>query len=572
LERVLALGKYLVRRGKRGRIQLRVPVPKDIQGKIGKTERIWSTRTADEDLAWRKAMPVLSQWLEEFDRAAGMGATTAIPRDPVTLAVSRTYAPLLAELEARRRAVPDNDEAYSEHLEKREGHLRKFARWRQDGNYAVWEADADRIIARSNVPIEKGTEQYRKFVEAIADSSIDALSVFTRRSAGEIDAEPRSKTVRRALELERNTAPAGEKLLERFEQFAKGRLGEGKRADTINQDRKVVESFADFIGRDRKIDTIDGPAVRDWIDTMAALPPNFRKMKAYRGLNVREAAKKARAEGVNGPKLTTLNKYLSTLSPFFRWMKKRDYHPGPNPCDGLFWEVPKGSNPRPPFTTAQLNEILKSPLFTGFQADGKEHLKGNCRADDWRYWIPLVCLFTGARLGEIAQLRTEDVRRERGIWFMHIRHDESTGQTTKSGLSRAAPIHSKLIELGFLKFHERQVKRAEADGNKAMFPELERNSRGQISGKVGRWWRDHLEGIGVKNGGDGFGSHSFRHTMADLLRYEAELLDDQIEVALGHNQKTTTGGYGRLKQGTVTMLQGYFEAVRFEGVDFSPLT
>jgi hypothetical protein len=59
--------------------------------------------------------------------------------------------------------------------------------------------------------------------------------------------------------------------------------------------------------------------------------------------------------------------------------------------------------------------------------------------------------------------------------------------------------------------------------------------------------------------------------MADLLRYEAELLDDQIEVALGHNQKTTTGGYGRLKQGTVTMLQGYFQGVRFEGVDFTVL-
>ena len=108
-----------------------------------------------------------------------------------------------------------------------------------------------------------------------------------------------------------------------------------------------------------------------------------------------------------------------------------------------------------------------------------------------------------------------------------------------------------------------------------MFPELERNERGQISGKVSRWWRDYLEDIGVKDGdvegGDGFGSHSFRHTMADRLRDEADLLDDEIEVTLGHNQKTTTSGYGRLKQGTVTRLQGYFEAVRFEGVDFSVL-
>src|SRR5205085_4734104 len=123
--------------------------------------------------------------------------------------------------------------------------------------------------------------------------------------------------------------------------------------------------------------------------------------------------------------------------------------------------------------------------------------------------------------------------------------DESTGQTTKSGYSRAAPIHSKLIELGFLAFHERQRERAARDANEAMFPELEKNSRGQISGYVGRWWREYLMDIGVKakKGADGFGSHSFRHTMADRLRDEVDLLDDEIEVTLGHNQKTTTSGY-----------------------------
>jgi integrase len=565
----MTLANYLAPRGKRGTYQLRVPVPKAIQDAIGTTERIRSMRTSDRELAARRAMPVLTEWLNDFDRAAG-GRQQAV-NDAPALAVSRAYGPTLDKLEALRRAIPNDDAAYSAFLEKTAAALRTATRLRMDGIHEQWEIVADRMIANGYLPIIKGTDEYSKFVEGIADSVIDAYSVHNRKSAGEIDAEPQSKIVRRSLELEANTAPVGEKLLDLFEKYAAGRLGEGKRADTINQDRKVIESFADFIGRNCKVAAITGVDVRDWIDTVAALPPNFRKMKAYRDLSTREAAAKARTEDVSGPKLTTLNKYLSTLSPFFRWMKKRDYHPGPNPCDGLFWDVPKGSNPRPPFTTAQLNTILASPLFTGFEADGKEHLKGTCRADDYRYWVPLVCLFTGARLGEVAQLRTEDVRKERGVWFIHIRHDESTGQTTKSGYSRAAPIHSKLIELGFLAFHKRQLHRAERDGNDAMFPKLEKNVRGQISGKVGRWWRDYLEDIGVKDGGDGFGSHSFRHTMADLLRYEAELLDDQIEVALGHNQKTTTGGYGRLKQGTVTMLQAYFEGVRFEGVDFSVL-
>ncbi|MBM3596224.1 MAG: hypothetical protein FJX31_10755 [Alphaproteobacteria bacterium] len=87
-----------------------------------------------------------------------------------------------------------------------------------------------------------------------------------------------------------------------------------------------------------------------------------------------------------------------------------------------------------------------------------------------------------------------------------------------------------------------------------------------------RWWRKYLTKIGVKGRtADGVGGHSFRHTLADRLRSEAELLDDEIEVVLGHNQKTVTGGYGQLSQGTVTKFKQYLEGVRFEGVDFSHL-
>jgi integrase len=98
-----------------------------------------------------------------------------------------------------------------------------------------------------------------------------------------------------------------------------------------------------------------------------------------------------------------------------------------------------------------------------------------------------------------------------------------------------------------------------------LFPELQRNERGHIGGGPSRFWRDYLSRVGLKKGGDGLGAHSFRHTMADQLRL-AGYLDDEIEVALGHNQKSVTSGYGRLKQGTVERLSRMFEAVKFDGV------
>jgi integrase len=210
--------------------------------------------------------------------------------------------------------------------------------------------------------------------------------------------------------------------------------------------------------------------------------------------------------------------------------------------------------------------VLSSPLFTGFEADGKEHRPGKVRADDWRYWIPLLCLFSGMRVGEAAQLRAEDVsRHDSGAWIIDIQHDPAKGQTTKAGQSRAAVAHAKLVELGFVAFVE---KRRNAGGDSRLFPELVANGRDQIGAEPSAFWRDYLTRVGIKSGADGLGAHSFRHELADRLRVEAGLVDDQIAVALGHDQKSTTAGYGAVRQGTVRFLAPVMAQVRFDGVKF----
>ena len=85
-----------------------------------------------------------------------------------------------------------------------------------------------------------------------------------------------------------------------------------------------------------------------------------------------------------------------------------------------------------PFASEQLSALFSSPLYTGFQADGKEHLPGDQPADDWRHWIPLIALFTGARLGEIAQLLTDDVRQLHGHWVFHITEEGDDEKNVKT--------------------------------------------------------------------------------------------------------------------------------------------
>lgn len=585
----MSLSSYLSPRGKRGIIQLRVPIPRAIQPMLGKRERILSMATSDRKIAEDRALKILPLWKAEFAGAQAI-ASGGLRQPPtaVTLEASQTV-PTTAELEEAAVTVgfdfelADMDQGranmrnasvdlWSRNAAFYRSLMLERARDVATGNTAAVQHLADDALETLGWAVPKGSDQYEQFCRLVAQTNLASLKLSIQRNEGDVDADTDNKLVRKVRERKAQSAAAGESILDHFERYAAQRLAEKrKRPDTIDQDRKVIKGFADFVGIDRSVATITGDDVRDWIETLEKLPPNYGKMNAYKGLGVRAVAAKAASENGARPTFTTLNKYLSTVSPLFRWLIKRGHHRGRNPCDNLFYEVPKGSNPRPPFTTEQLNKILASPLFNGFQRDGKEHLKGEQRADDWRYWIPLVCLFTGARLGEVAQLRVEDVCCERGVWFIHIRDDPATGQTTKSGLSRAAPVHSKLQALGFLDFHKRESARAAIDSNAAMFPELEKGARGQISEKVSRFWRDYLEDIGVKNGRDGFGAHSFRHTLADRLRDEAELLDNEIAVTLGHNQKSTTSGYGRLQQGTVTMLKGYFEGVRFDGVKLDHL-
>ncbi|OBX18563.1 hypothetical protein A9995_11385 [Erythrobacter sp. QSSC1-22B] len=503
--------------------------------------------------------------------------------DPASVAVRVAFDGMLEAMETRRREWPSDDDEYAARLTKREADLRRMTRRLQDGDLTQWEIAADNAIERRGLEFVKGSAEYAVFVRAIAEASIDAVGLFNRKHSGELDAAPRSATVLDAKAKEAEKAKPGETILDLFEAWGaemiakSGKNGQrGKRSDTVNQDRKVILQFATFVGRDRAVDSITPLDVAEYRDTLRDLPPKWMSKRELRDLDMRTAATKARAAVMPHTAFTTINKHLSTISPLYRWLRKKPRWAGmANPVDGLFYDDVKGTNPRPPFTTDDLNTILGSPLFTGFQAEGKEHLPGNEQTRDWCYWIPLVAMFTGARIGEVAQLRIGDVRQEHGVWFVHIRHDKDAGLATKSGQSRPAAVHALLEAIGFLEFRAQQVERAGGDLDAALFPKLTPNARGQISGTPSRWWRDYLAAIGVKDpsveGGDGFGSHSFRHTLADRLRDEAELLDTEIAVCLGHSIKSTTSGYGRLTQGTVRKFKGWMDAVTFEGVELDHL-
>lgn len=64
-------------------------------------------------------------------------------------------------------------------------------------------------------------------------------------------------------------------------------------------------------------------------------------------------------------------------------------------------------------------------------------------------WTPWLCAFTGARVGEIVQLRCEDVRKKDGVWTIWITPEAGR---VKDREEREVPLHPQLIELGFIDY------------------------------------------------------------------------------------------------------------------------
>lgn len=184
----------------------------------------------------------------------------------------------------------------------------------------------------------------------------------------------------------------------------------------------------------------------------------------------------------------------------------------------------------------------------------------------FHYWLPLIGLFTGARLGEIAQLYLDDVRKISEVWT--FRFDEVSDEGDKSiktaGGVRTVPLHSQLLRLGLLDY----VNALRAKGETRLFPELRRDDNKGYAKDAGRWFNDHFLGrkLGIPRDGKKV-FHSFRHTFMTLLN-EAECPHDSREFLqlVGHERGTTIAAQRYIKDREMPALKRMLESVNFPDV------
>ncbi|MCI1143706.1 site-specific integrase [Sphingomonas sp. WKB10] len=204
-------------------------------------------------------------------------------------------------------------------------------------------------------------------------------------------------------------------------------------------------------------------------------------------------------------------------------------------------DVDKGANKRLPFDLASLNRVFSCPIYK----DGVRPVQGRGEAS---YWLPLLALFTGARMEELGQLRPCDVRLTSypdgdgatcSHWFIHIVADEGDGLKLKNaGSERIVPIHPLLAELGFLSFASIALNNKQL----RLFPALKENVYGRLTAKWGEWFNPYMRSTcHITDRRMVF--HSFRHTFKDYARLAGieEGIQRQI---MGHSSGDVADNYG----------------------------
>lgn len=166
---------------------------------------------------------------------------------------------------------------------------------------------------------------------------------------------------------------------------------------------------------------------------------------------------------------------------------------------------------------------------------------------DVSFWLPLLALFTGARLEELGQARARDLREEDGYVFLDLNTLEED-QSLKSATSkRPVPLHPELLACGFGEYVASLKKARDA----RLFPDLHADSRGTYTASWSKWWGRYARQIGINDRRKVF--HSFRHNFKDACRRAG--IEEAIHDALtGHSHKSVGRSYG-LGYPVVTLAQ-----------------
>ena len=337
--------------------------------------------------------------------------------------------------------------------------------------------------------------------------------------------------------------------------------------------RLAVRRLIESIGEDLPASRVTRDHLLGYQGHLQKLPDVLDRSNSRRSIRELQGARPER------PRLSrkSVRKHFDYLGSMFEFGKLRGYCSA-DPTEGIKPRLEKrpANPPRIGHTDSDVKTLFSSPNYHGHAGDDYRVVPGRQVIKDHRFWLPLIGVFTGARLDEIGSARVQDVRMEEGIAFIQIvefiRPNNKTLRTLKSG-ARKVPLHAVILEAAFIDYRDR----LQTKGEHYLFPLLNHDAN-DPTGSFGSWFGRHCHalnkslkgeaGTGVDDPRKDF--HSFRHTFKRACRC-AGIPKNVFDALMGHSHADVSDGYGVDEEGTTFDLLTLNEAMQKVRYDDFPL-
>ena len=307
-------------------------------------------------------------------------------------------------------------------------------------------------------------------------------------------------------------------LSQGFSLYKREQILENWGVRTAAQNEASFKQLIEAIG-DIPIAAVTKSVVRDYKQTLLSYPAN-----RYKGKRREKTLEQLLEEGCVSISLETVRNIMGRVSSLFNWLVKQGYREN-NPFSGVApRRAHSARSERSPFNDDDLKLLFGTAIY-----------KDKIYAHDWQYWLPLLGLYTGARLEELCQLKGQDFKVVDGCHYIDIHGEGDTQNRVKTPSSiRKIPVHSELINLGLLDVVNKRSRECFLFNLKRINTNL-----GHLPSK---WFSGYKASLGLPKGTKVF--HSFRHTLRDKLTLSG-VPNEHIRELLGHEQiGETFGRYG----------------------------
>ena len=254
--------------------------------------------------------------------------------------------------------------------------------------------------------------------------------------------------------------------------------------------KRCLVLLGEMLGESKPVASIRQRHVTDFLRGICRLPSDWATRYDKGTATVAQMLAEEPAE-VMSP-TTYADNYRAPLKAFLR-DARRDYGDEGFPAlivDGIDYigDREAGEDQQRALTISELQQLFEGQGFAAIAADPEQEAL---------YWLPIACLFTGARPRELCQVNPQcDFGEEGGISFVDFDTATPSGKgvvkSIKTGEARRIPLHPELVRLGFPEY----LKRLKEAGADRLFPSF-RVKKGNPFEVAGAVFTEFLKAVGL---------------------------------------------------------------------------